>query len=521
MRILILVLVALAPSATRAEPFTPRQALNVRLVADVFASAYTFMAPRTLEPISVPTLALWTLEGLATLDPRLRPELREGSLLLTAPGRVLAAHLPPAAQDARGWGEAVAALVRAGWDASELVRNAGTQDIVRALFGSLCGHLDPYSHYAAPADANAERARRNGIGSIGAHVVARRGGFVLREVTRRGPAAAAGVRAGDRLLAVDGVSTQGLDLSTVTALLAGPEGTRVVLTLGDRHGDVRDVTVERALLLPRTVAVARQGDVLVVRVTGFSADTGAELAELLSGGVAGAHRPRGVVLDLRGNRGGLLHQAVAAAETILPNGIVATTMGRDPDANHTFIAHGTDLTGGLPTVVMVDGMSASAAEVLAAALADGHRAVVVGSSTFGKGLVQTIAPLPDGGELFLSWSEVIAPLGWPLQGLGVLPQVCTSLGVPTLWQQLGRLSRGEQPMAAALVRHHAARPPLSPNEVLEIRNACPAAEGSALDLTAARRLIHDPAAYAAALLGASQVGMAATTARTSAMGGAP
>jgi carboxyl-terminal processing protease len=186
---------------------------------------------------------------------------------------------------------------------------------------------------------------------------------------------------------------------------------------------------------------------------------------------------------------------------VLPRGVVAFTAGRDPEANHSLMADGTDLSGGLPTVVVVDGRSASAAEILAAALADQHRAVVVGSATQGKGLVQAVAPLPDGGELLITWSRVLAPLGWPIQALGVLPQVCTSVGETALRHQLDHLSRGVQDMAGALARHRSARAPLPASEILEIRNACPAAEGSDADMTAARRLIHDAPAYAAALLG--------------------
>ena len=207
------------------------------------------------------------------------------------------------------------------------------------------------------------------------------------------------------------------------------------------------------------------------------------------------------MLDLRGNRGGLLRQAVAAADTLIPDGLVAMTQGRDPAAAHDFHAEGTDLGHGLPVVVMVDGRSASAAEILAAALADQGRAVVVGSSTLGKGLVQTIAPLPDGGELLVTWSRVLAPLGWPIQGLGVLPQVCTSLGVDSLTRQLAELTQGRSMLARPLQRHRSARAPLPPAEMLEIRNTCPAAEGRDTDLLAARKLIETPAAYAAALLG--------------------
>ena len=125
---------------------------------------------------------------------------------------------------------------------------------------------------------------------------------------------------------------------------------------------------------------------------------------------------------------------------------------------------------------------------------------MIGSSTLGKGLVQTIAPLPDGGELFVTWSRVLAPRGWPIQGLGVLPQVCTSLGQDTLSWQLAALAQGRQTMTKALETHRAARAPLQPAQILAIRKACPAAEGREADLDTARLLIRDPAAYAAALL---------------------
>jgi carboxyl-terminal processing protease len=115
-------------------------------------------------------------------------------------------------------------------------------------------------------------------------------------------------------------------------------------------------------------------------------------------------------------------------------------------------------------------------------------------------MVQTIDPLPDGGELFVTWSQTLAPLGWPLQGLGVMPQVCTSLGQGRLDRQIASLSTGFQPMADAIKRARAARVPVSAADVLQIRAACPAAEGRGADLDAARLLIANPAAYAAALL---------------------
>ena len=491
----------LAAGSARAEPFGHGHGFDRKLVAEVMGAAFGFMAPRTLEAVPLSDMSLWALRGLTTLDPRLRPELKEGALRLLAPDRVLVARPPPAADDARGWGEAVAQLARAGWDASEQVRSVGTQRVLGALFDELFNHLDPYSRYSPPAEAAAERAMRAGQGGIGITLAARDDAIVVQTVLPDGPAAKGGIRAGDRLVAVDGEDAQDADPADIAARLAGPEGTGVTVSVRGRDGRVREVELSRTLILPRTVTAERTNDLLLLHVSGFSGDTAARLEQALVAGLAGGHRPRGVVIDLRGNRGGLLREAVAAAEILLPHGIVAETAGRDPAAAHVFVADGTDVSGGLPVIVVVDGRSASAAEILAAALADQHRAVVVGSSTLGKGLVQTLAPLPDGGELYITWSRVLAPLGWPIQGLGVLPQLCTSQGDDAVRRQLRALDRGEPEMAAALSRHRTARAPVLPEEMLAIRNACPAAEGRDIDLFAAGRLVHDPAAYGAALLG--------------------
>ena len=281
------------------------------------------------------------------------------------------------------------------------------------------------------------------------------------------------------------------------------EGTVVSITLRGRDGRTRTVEVERAVTPPETVYAQRSGEALVIRITSFSADTGARLARELEGAFVHpgpARRPRGLVLDLRGNRGGLLRQAVAAADLLLDAGLITVTEGRAANSSHRWAAASGDVTGGVPAIVLVDGRTASAAEILAAALADDGRAVVVGSSTLGKGLVQTIATLPDGGELFVTWSRVLAPRGWPIQGLGVLPQVCTSRGGDELAQQLASLNRGVQPMEQALSKHRSARAPVAPGLILEQRTACPSSEARDADLAVARYLLDHPAAYAAARL---------------------
>jgi carboxyl-terminal processing protease len=149
--LLFALLPALASRPAGAEPFAAGRSLDQRLVVEVMGAAFAFMAPRTLEAVPLADLAMWALRGLTTLDPRLQPELQDGTLRLVAPGRVLLARAPPGPDDAGGWGEAAAQMVRAGWDASEAVRHAGTAGVLRALFDELCNHLDPYSRYVPPA----------------------------------------------------------------------------------------------------------------------------------------------------------------------------------------------------------------------------------------------------------------------------------------------------------------------------------------------------------------------------------
>ena len=497
-RIGLLLIVAFSTPAV-AEPVEPPQFAE-ELTSDVFATALDFMAPRILSPASIQQLTFWGLRGLTALDPALVPERGGGNVRLTRSGKNLFDASAPDPDDVDGWADTAAKMTKAAWTQSAALRRAGVQEVVTSFFDELFAELDAYSRYVPPAQAEIERAQRAGQADIGLTVVPGRGSLEIEEVVPDGPAAMAGLHPGDRIVAIDGRRIGWRDAAEPAKLLAGAEKTPVVLTVRGRNGAIREVSVPRAMLPPETVFAEQLGDMLVLRLTAFNGLTGGRVEHALARGLAGLRRPRGIVFDLRGNRGGPLHQAVEVAGTVLGTGLVATTVGRDPDANRVLQADATDLSGGLPVIVVVDGSSASAAEIVAAALADDRRAVVVGSATLGKGLIQTVTELPDGGELFVTWSRVLAPLGWPIQSLGVLPQVCTSLGDDELQRQLDRLARGEEPMEKALALNRTARPSLPLADILAIRNTCPAAEGRESDLIAARFLIHHPAAYVAALL---------------------
>lgn len=469
-------------------------------MAAVYGEALTFIVPRILEPVPVPHLTLWGLQGLTAIDPNLRIVSTDARLQLFRQTDLVLDILAPKDEAPVGWAKAAAALTAAGLPLSAPLRRAGMQGIIHGFFDQMFIRLDPYSRYVPPIEAGEDRARRAGRAGLGM-TMAQRGSLIeVRSVIRDSPAAIAGIRPGDILAAIDGQRTQEQDPFTIAALLSGPEGSSVTLSWRGRDGRTRDAELVRVMVPPETVFSQRFADVLVLRVTSFSNSTASHLALSVQDALSEPHPVDGIIIDLRDNRGGLLRQAVTAADTFLPAGLVATTTGRDPDSLNVWRSTEGELAENVPLVILVDGHTASAAEILAAALADRGRAVVVGSSTVGKGMVQTIDPLPDGGELFVTWSQTLAPLGWPIQGLGVLPQVCTSLGQEALHRQMAALSTGFQPMADAVNRSRKVRIPVSASEVLEIRAPCPAAEAKAIDLEAARALIANPAAYAAALL---------------------
>ncbi len=498
----LLLLLLFGVPARAEQAVTAPPGWDPQLAAQVYITALTFMAPRTLEPVALAQFTLWGLRGLTALDPALSVETRDGQLVLSAGGRVLSTAPAPAAgnDSPAAWVHATIALTNAAWNASAAVRKAGTTGILRGYFDELFNHLDPYSRYVPPFEAGDDRARRSGLAGAGITLARRGNSVVVQSIIADSPAELAGLHVGDRILSVDDQPVQREDAATVAGWIAGPEDTIVEVTYRGRDGRPHSIEMLRAMIPPETVITERSGDILIVRITGFNRRTDVRLAHELERNFSGPRKPTGMIIDLRGNRGGLLREAVAVADELLPAGMVAITAGRDPEASRIWRSADGQLALDIPVVVVVDGRSASAAEILAAALADRGRAVLVGSVTLGKGLVQSIAPLPDGGELFLTWSRVLAPRGWPIQGLGVLPQVCTSLGQDALNRQLASLAEGTQPMAQAIELHRAARAPIPAAQALAVREACPAAEGRDTDLQTARYLLSHPAAYDAALL---------------------
>ncbi len=495
------------PAGFASQPAAAASVFGAASAASVWAAALAYIAPRSLEKLSVPQMTIWGLQGLTALDPDLNATLQDGQIRLYGPDQLLIAVPAPAPNDAKGWGAAAAAVASAGYAASLALQQAGTQGLISSFFDELFNHFDPYSRYEPPLRAAQDELMITGIAGAGLTLGRQGDAVVVASVAADSPASEAGLEPGIQVLAINGRLVHASEIKNLNANLDGIQGSSVTLHVVDpSNGGPSDVTLTRAFVPPQTVFPESFSNpppapnALALKINSFNQGTSDQFIAALVAGLGASPAPNGLMLDLRGNRGGVLRQAVLTADSLLPSGTIVIAAGRDPDADQRFSAEGGDITGGVPMVVLVDGQTASAAEILAAALADNRRAVVVGSATLGKGLVQSVTALPDGGELFVTWSRVLAPRSWPLQTLGVMPQVCASLGPQQMQAQLNALSQGINLMAGADAAARAGRAPMPIDRILAIRNACPADIGGDLDITAARFLLSSPAAYRAALL---------------------
>lgn len=495
-RIIFLLFLCLTDAAHAQGP--AGNGFDAEVLAKVQAEAIEFIVPRTLEVVSAAQLAMWGLGGLTAIDPALTAVARDTKIQLLVRGRTVLDLVTPGAE-AAAWAQLMASVVTAGYASSPTLRQMAQPAVTKILFDEMLAHLDPYSRYIPPIEAVGDRDRRAGQAGIGVTLSQRGKNVAVRDVVIGSPGAQAGIAQGDVIQWIDGRTALGRDPSTINSMLNGPEGTELRMGWRGRDGSSRGATLTRVMIPPETVFPRWTGDLAIIQITGFSQTTDQHVTKVVVDIMKGPRRIKGIVLDLRGNRGGLLRVAVATADIFLPAGVVVRSSGRAPETNRVWLSADGELAKGVPMVVLVDGGTASAAEVLAAALADRGRAVVAGSSTFGKGVVQTINPLPDGGELFLTWSRLLAPRGWPIQSLGVMPQICTSLGDDAVRRQLAALALGQWELAGAVAAHRDARAPVTPDQIVAIRERCPAADPRETDLMVAQALIESPASHATAL----------------------
>lgn len=308
----------------------------------------------------------------------------------------------------------------------EYVDEVKSPALIDDALRGLVGGLDPYSNYLdAEEYADLRVSTAGSYAGIGIEVsTADRALRVVRPF-RDSPAAAAGIRSGDMISAIDGTPV-GADLDAAMARMRGPRGSRVVLAVMRPGSELPlEFTVERAQVDVHSVTMFRlDGGYIYARITGFSDTTALDFTSAVARlrRDLGA-RPRGVVLDLRNNPGGVLESAVEVADQLLEEGVIVTADGRTPAARFNMSATPGEVLPGVPVVVLVNGSTASAAEILAGALQDHRRATLLGQRTFGKGSVQTVMPLSGGRAIKLTTSRYYTPSGRSIQGSGIAPDV--------------------------------------------------------------------------------------------------
>jgi len=297
--------------------------------------------------------------------------------------------------------------------------------LIEAAIRGMMGSLDEYSQRLDRQQAREMQQQARGqFGGLGVEVTQREGRTLVVSPIDGSPAARAGLSAGDAITHADGVSLQDMPLPQVIERLRGEVGTEVRITVVPEGGQPREITLRRAIINPRIVISRREGDVAYVRLTTFNQRSSTEVRQAVERLLAEiGPNARGVVLDLRNNPGGLLDEAGRVADLFLEEGTITFTRGRGGVEVQRLRATPGDVARGLPMAVLINGGSASASEIVAGALQDLGRARLVGTTSFGKGSVQTVSPLRDGGALRLTTARYYTPNGRMIHGEGIAPDV--------------------------------------------------------------------------------------------------
>jgi carboxyl-terminal processing protease len=313
--------------------------------------------------------------------------------------------------------------IRAGY-----VEEVDEKDLIQAAINGMLSSLDPHSSYLPPEDFDDMRVQTRGaFGGLGIEVTQENGFVKVVSPIEGTPAERAGIQPGDFITHVDGETVLGLTLNDAVDLMRGPVGSEITITV-TREGTPEpfDVVITRETITISAVRSRLEDNAVILRITTFNEQTFPNLRDQLKEQVeaaGGIENVPGFIIDLRNNPGGLLDQAISVTDAFLESGEIVSTRGRDPRDSERYNATPGDLAEGKPIVVLINGGSASASEIVAGALQDHRRAMVVGTQSFGKGSVQTIMPVQGEGAMRLTTARYYTPSGRSIQALGVAPDV--------------------------------------------------------------------------------------------------
>ncbi len=467
----------------------------------VLSHGLTQVQAKALAQPNLDSLVLDGLRGVSSIDPMITVAEADKRVMTFVGQDIVADLTKPPTNEVDPWLSLFQGSIVGARGKSPILADADNEEIYSAFYSAALENLDPYSRYAGRLQARSNRELRNGFGGLGLTYVTNDVGLEVRGVQPGSPAVSAGLRVGDLITHVDGETVATKRSWTIRRLLRGAIGSTAVLSvIRGQLGDAKRIEIERSLIVPQTVKAELEDGIAIVKIHSFNQQTAKTVqGELLRLNTASSDI-QGLILDLRGDPGGLLDQAVAVSDLFLDSGHIVSTIGRHPESIQRYQAFDGDAATGLPMVVLVDSRSASAAEIVAAALQDAGRAVVVGTSTYGKGTVQTVVRLPNDGEITLTWSRFHAPGGYAIEDLGVLPMVCTS-GITENPESL--LARWQE-QGSQFVSQKSLWHTVGANDVpgrSALREACPAQvrDDDTVDLEVAKALILKENIYAQAI----------------------
>ena len=318
---------------------------------------------------------------------------------------------------------------------AQYVEPVQTDKLIEAAINGMLTSLDPHSSYLSAKDFEDMQVQTKGeFGGLGIEVTQEEGFVKVISPMDGTPADKAGIKAGDYITHVNGESILGLTLDQAVDMMRGPVGSEIIITVV-REGvsDPFDVSIIRDTIKLTAVKGRTVGKAVVLRITTFNDQTTSGMVEALKKGIAdlgGIENLEGVVLDLRNNPGGLLNEAISVSDAFLETGEIVSTRGRNLQDSERYNAKAGDLIGGKPIVILINGGSASASEIVTGALQDHRRAIVVGTKSFGKGSVQTLIPLKGDGAMRLTTARYYTPSGRSIQALGISPDIVVQQPAP-------------------------------------------------------------------------------------------
>jgi carboxyl-terminal processing protease len=299
--------------------------------------------------------------------------------------------------------------------------------LIEAAINGMLTALDPHSNYLDAKDFSDMKVETRGeFGGLGIEVSMEGGLIKVVSPIDNTPAARAGLKPGDLITRLDGKSVRGMTLPQAVAKMRGPINSMITLRIERKGQTPFEVEITRAEIKIQSVkSHLVGGDIGYIRISAFNEQTDVGLKKAMAAlKKKTAGKFAGIILDLRNNPGGLLDQAVAVANAFLKRGEIVSTRGRRPDDDQRFYARpGEDISAGLPMVLLINGGSASASEIVAGALKDHHRAIIVGTRSFGKGSVQTIIPVGAEGAMRLTTARYFTPSGRSIQDEGIEPDI--------------------------------------------------------------------------------------------------